>query len=85
MTDAFAPLTVPATSRSAEGATFRLKIISQSNSAAPAFKPLPSAPAEHATHSSVLPKITLQRDGDRVTHIRLECGCGEVVELACAY
>lgn len=84
MTDAFAPLAVPATSRSAEAAAFRLKIIPQS-SAAPAFKPLPSAPADHATHSSGMPKITLQRDGERVTHIRVECGCGEVIELACVY
>jgi hypothetical protein len=31
------------------------------------------------------PAITLQKDGDRVTHIRIECSCGQVVELECAY
>ncbi len=84
MSDAFAPLAVPATARSAEGTACRLKVIPQAG-AAPTFKPLQPAPAGHTAHSSGPPKITLQRDGDRVTHIRLECGCGEIVELACVY
>lgn len=93
MTDAFAPLALPASSRPAEGAAFRLKVIPQA-SATPAFKPLqpvpsPAAgssnPANHEAHSSSPPKVTLQREGDRVTHIRLECGCGELFELACEY
>lgn len=93
MTDAFAPLALPASSRPAEGAVFRLKVIPQA-SAAPVFKPFqpplnPAAgsatPARHEAHSLGPPKVTLQRDGDRVTHIRLECACGEVFELACVY
>lgn len=31
------------------------------------------------------PVVTLQKDGDRVTGIRVECGCGQVIELACTY
>ena len=31
------------------------------------------------------PTVTLQKDGDRVTHIRIHCACGQVVELECAY
>ena len=31
------------------------------------------------------PIVTMQKDGDRVTHIRIQCVCGEVVELECAY
>ncbi len=94
MTDAFAPLAVPKTTRPADGATFRLKVIPQAGNAAPVFKPfqpapkpspVPSAPGDHAAHSVAAPKVTLQREGDRVTHIRLECGCGEVFELACVY
>ncbi len=93
MTDAFAPLALPAGSRPADGAAFRLKVIPQA-AAAPAFQPIQPAsktvvaspaPAAHSSHSSAAPKVTLQRDGDRVTHIRLECSCGEVFELACAY
>ncbi len=29
--------------------------------------------------------VTLQRDGDRITGIRLECACGQVTELRCEY
>ena len=45
MTDAFAPLVVPATIRSAEGAVFRLKVIPQAIGV-PAFQPLQSAPPQ---------------------------------------
>jgi hypothetical protein len=31
------------------------------------------------------PKITLQRDGDRITQIKIECSCGQVIELSCTY
>lgn len=91
MTDTFAPLAVPAKARAAEGAAFRLKVIPQAE-ASPAFKPLQPAPAPAAVppprppgHSACPPKVTLQREGDRVTHIRLECACGEVFELACEF
>ena len=29
--------------------------------------------------------FTLQKDGERITGIRVECACGQVVELACSY
>lgn len=31
------------------------------------------------------PVITLQRNGEVVSGIRIQCGCGQVVELACVY
>jgi hypothetical protein len=31
------------------------------------------------------PSVTLQRDGDRVTQIRIQCVCGHVIELDCLY
>jgi len=31
------------------------------------------------------PRVTLQRDGDRVTHIRIQCTCGLIMDLACIY
>lgn len=31
------------------------------------------------------PVVTLQREGERVTGIRVECACGQVIELACSY
>lgn len=32
-----------------------------------------------------VPQVTLQRDGDRVTRIRVQCSCGQVAELECVY
>ena len=31
------------------------------------------------------PKVTLERNGDRITKIRIQCVCGHIVELACHY
>jgi len=31
------------------------------------------------------PKVTLQRQGDVVTGIRIQCSCGQVIELRCLY
>jgi len=31
------------------------------------------------------PVVTLQRNGDIVSSIRIQCGCGQVVELNCVY
>ena len=31
------------------------------------------------------PRVTVQRDGDRVTHLRIQCSCGQIMELACVY
>ena len=31
------------------------------------------------------PRVTLQRDGERVSSIRIQCSCGQVIELACVY
>jgi len=42
-------------------------------------------PHSHAPTVSLTPTVSLQRDGDRVTHIRVECSCGQVIELACKY
>ncbi len=29
--------------------------------------------------------ITVERQGDTITHIRVQCGCGHVTELKCEY
>ncbi len=31
------------------------------------------------------PNISLQKDGDKVTHVTIECRCGEVIPLDCIY
>lgn len=52
----------------------------------PAPKPPPPstcAPAEQ--QASATPQISLTRDGDRITKIRIVCSCGAVHELDCLY
>jgi hypothetical protein len=31
------------------------------------------------------PRVSLQCEGDRVTNIRVQCSCGQIVDLACVY
>lgn len=48
--------------------------------------PTTVANCTHAANGALAkPVVTLQKDGERVTHIRIQCGCGQVVELECAY
>jgi hypothetical protein len=47
----------------------------------PAFRPL-SAPPDPGCAGE--PKLTLERDGERVTRITVQCTCGRTIELACA-
>lgn len=61
--------------------------------AAKAFAPLNAVPVTPPTSASAhlacaptaAPTVTLQRDGDRVTHIRIQCACGQMIELECNY
>lgn len=43
----------------------------------------PPAAKQHETHGE--PKVTFERQGETITHIRVECGCGQVIELKCQY
>src|SRR6185436_6892269 len=51
------------------------------------FTPLEPRSAGHAPgHAgSGQPVVTMQRDGERVISIRIECPCGQVIDLACRY
>ena len=42
-----------------------------------------AAQGPHPTH--VAPKITVQREGDRITQIEIHCSCNEVIRLDCVY
>jgi hypothetical protein len=62
--------------------------ILQTPPARPAFTPLtfPHNPAcSDSPSPKVSPTVTLRRDGDRVTGIRIECSCGQVLDLACEF
>jgi hypothetical protein len=52
------------------------------------FSPMQMPGLNHhhgSSTASSTPVVTLQREGERVTGIRIECGCGQVIELACSY
>ncbi len=49
---------------------------------APPHLPTTPTPAQHA-HGE--PRVTLQRDGDFITGIRIACACGQVIDLKCSY
>jgi hypothetical protein len=38
-----------------------------------------------APGSNCVPRITLEREGDRISAIHIQCSCGQVIDLACAY
>lgn len=43
-----------------------------------------AAPAV-ACNSHGTPVVSLQKDGDKITGIRIECSCGQVINLECGY
>jgi len=78
---------IPASAARPSAASVNLKVVPKGEST-PAFTPLqsPDAPHVHGTAGHAgKPVVTLQREGDRVTGIRVECGCGQVIELVCSY
>jgi hypothetical protein len=87
-TESFVPLTaVPAPAGQRD---FQVGIIPRDGH----FRPFPSlekkplGPGETALSDEKRfcePRLSVQREGDRVTSIRIQCTCGQVLELACVY
>jgi hypothetical protein len=85
MANTFVPLTA-LTGGAGRGET-QLKIITQAETKA-IFQPLPGVGVSNAGGTGVScaqPSITFQRQGEVISGIRVECGCGQVIELACSY
>ena len=87
---AFVPFDpVPSTAAKPPGASTGLKVMPKAEAVA-GFAPL-HTPASTSAHSHAgggnagVPVVTLQREGERVTGIRVECTCGQIIELACSY
>jgi hypothetical protein len=85
--DSFVPLTAALPASSGERTEFRATVLSEPGEVqkfqtvtVPAEGTPPAPRAENCQ-----PQVTVQRDGNRVTGIRVQCSCGEVIELACAY
>jgi hypothetical protein len=84
MSNAFTPLVTAPVSNGEKG-IFALKVLPQAEVKA-AFEPLPvSVKPEQPAKACATPTLTLQKQGDIVSGIRIVCGCGEVIELACSY
>lgn len=57
------------------------------NEAAGSFSPLLSATGtlHGSTKAHDAASVSVQKDGDRVASIRVECTCGQVIEISCSY
>jgi hypothetical protein len=85
MNEPFIPLS-PDVSPAPGRTGFRVAIIN------PAEDPRPFQPLNHGvtgnsgTHpGDHKPSVTLQRDGERISAISIQCACGQLIELACVY
>ena len=87
MSETFVPLVSGNGNASAAAfASLNLKVKSQpaAKPASESFQSIP-VPATHGIDACAKPEVTLQRNGDIVSGIRIQCGCGQVIELACVY
>ena len=81
---------VPLTAASAPTEPRELKVAVMQNKAKEAtfhsLDPLRgAAPAAAGEPKLCEPKVTVQRDGNRITHLRVQCSCGQIMDLACVY
>jgi len=84
MSDTFVPFVVTPVSAQ-ETATFPMRVLPQAEAKA-VFEALPdSGKPAPAAKACTPPSVTLQRQGEAVSGIRIECGCGQVIELACVF
>ena len=87
-TDSFQPLT--SASPANKNREFRVTVIPQTQ-AAPPFKHLGQAGATAGESQSANsdkncePRLSLEHDAGKISNIRIQCSCGQVMELACLY
>ena len=81
----FVPLT-PIVVRPNERADVSVTVVPQAENVR-AFQPLASSITGHAAamDDPREPRVTLQRDGGRVSAIHVQCACGRNIELSCVY
>jgi hypothetical protein len=87
-TESFVPLT--AATPAGENHEFRVTVIPQNGSAQPfqTLKQIASGAAEGSSPNwkkNCEPRLSMQRDGGRITNIRIQCSCGQMMDLACVY
>jgi hypothetical protein len=87
-TESFVPLT--AAPPSGENREFRVTLVPQTGPAQ-IFQTLEQIASGAAPGTSLdsktncEPRLSLQRDGERITNIRIQCTCGQMMDLACVY
>ena len=88
-TESFKPLTsaAPVVQEQSE---FRATVVPNSNKVRPFQSLDQQLPVSEETAATVSqkkcePRVSVQRDGNIVTSIRIECSCGQVIDVACVY
>ena len=80
---------VPLTAAPAPPAAREFRVIVQPGAAkGKTFHALESTPAAATADLGKKicePRVTVQRDGNTVTHLRIQCTCGQIMDLACVY
>jgi len=85
MSDSFVPLIAgPVSAGDAGSPGVRVLAQGQAKSAFEAMMK-PNAPPAPSNNNCKRPTVTLQKQGDVVSGIRIECTCGQVIELECSY
>src|SRR5271170_5254360 len=85
-TESFVPLTTATATD--ENREFRVTVVQQADPGR-TFQTLGQVAAAAAENSSpnakkiCEPRLSVQRDGERITNIRIQCNCGQVMELTC--
>jgi hypothetical protein len=84
MTDKFVPLTA-LSAAAGQTAAFQSRVMTQAETRSVFQELAVPAPTDQPAHNCPPPAVTVQRQGDVISGIRVECGCGQVIELACSY
>jgi hypothetical protein len=88
-TESFVPLTSAPSRPPGDRAEFKVTVISQPGPAQN-FQPLSATAVSSIANAAPKtpagePKVSVQRDGNRVTGIHVHCSCGQLTELSCVY
>lgn len=88
MSDSFQPLFSGRPAVGGKVSSMRVEVLSVAG-LTPVVGAKPAASAAAASHppcgSDQPVKVEIEKAGDIVTGLRIECGCGQVIQLACSY
>jgi hypothetical protein len=88
-TESFVPLTTAAPPSPGKRTEFKATVMSQPGDVQKfqsiAAATIASTASATPRGANCEPRVNVQRDGNRVTGIQIQCSCGEVIELACLY